>query len=264
MNQENKIARPVWQPKFDVYMASVDGAPASFVLDMGVAPHAPVQSHPLRLQVRVRLLHPLDNGLQAASELEAMGEVEDTVSGRISAVLDGIYVGRFTCESYTTYVFYLPAQAGRTTDPAPIIGDLGPYEWGWMAENDPGWDYFVGFLYPDRLSFEAMANRKLIENLEAQGDRLEVARDIDHRAYFLSLEQAATAAAELRGLGYNTDEPTLLETPKRRWALDFHRTDSLANGRPDEFCAEILNVVLPLEGTYDGWGTLTTGPVPCR
>lgn len=263
MNQKNDIDRPTWQPQFDVYMASVDGSPASFVLDMGVAPHVPVRSHPLRLQVRVRLLRPLDNGLQAASELEAMGEVEDTVSGRVSTTLDGIYVGRFTCDGCTTYVFYLPAaQAGRTEELAPIIGDLGSYEWEWMTEDDPGWDHFTGFLYPDRLSFEAMANRKLLANLEAKGDRLEVPREIDHRAYFLSPEHAATAAAELRGLGYRTDEAKLLEDPERRWALDFHRVDSLANERPDEFCAEILNVVLPREGTYDGWGTVSTGSVP--
>ena len=263
MNQTTDTARTAWQPQFDVYMTSVDGSPASFVLDMGVCPHVPVRGHPLRLQVRVRLLRPREDGLQDASELAAMGEVEDAISGRVLAALGGIYVGRFTCEGHATYVFYLPAeQAGRIDDLAPIIGDLGPYAWEWMAEDDPSWDYFTGFLYPDKLSFEAMANQKLLEDLESRGDRLEVPREIDHRAYFLSPEQAATAAAELQGLGYRTDEAKLVENPEPRWALDFHRVDTLANGRPDEFCAEILNVVLPREGTYDGWGTVITGAVP--
>jgi hypothetical protein len=38
------------------------------------------------------------------------------------------------------------------------------------------------------------------------------------------------------------------------WALTFHRNDALAGGRPDQFCAEILDIVLPEGGDYDGWG----------
>ena len=186
-----------------------------------------------------------------------MGKIEDLVSQRVSAALDGIYAGRVICEGWSTFVFYLPtARADRVHDLATVIGDLGPYEWEWMAEDDPKWDYFTGFLYPDVLSLEAMANRQLVENLEAKGDRLEVPREIDHRAYFPTLERATAAAAKLRGVGFRTDEAEVFEDDVRPWALDFHRVDSLANGRPDDFCAEILSIVLPHEGSYDGWGTV--------
>ena len=43
---------------------------------------------------------------------------------------------------------------------------------------------------------------------------------------------------------------------EERWGLQFHRDDSLADGRPDEFVAEILDVILPLGGSYDGWGAM--------
>jgi regulator of RNase E activity RraB len=259
MIDRTDMGQATWEPQFDVYMATVDGHRASFVLDMGAAPHVPVRSHPLRLQVRVRLLHPREDGLRDASELDAMGKVEDTISRRIVAELGGIYVGRVIREGWTTYVFYLPAvQAQRVENLASVIGDLKPYDWEWLAEDDPEWEYFTGFLYPDRLSFEEMANRQLLENLEAKGDRLEVPREVDHRAYFPKLEHAAAAAAKLRELGFRTDEAKLLQDDLR-WALDFRRVDALANGRPDEFCAEILNVVLSHEGTYDGWGTVVMG-----
>ncbi|SFF39684.1 Regulator of ribonuclease activity B [Nannocystis exedens] len=221
MKRKTDTGRPTWQAQFDVYLAAVDGAPASFVLDMGLAPHVPVRSHPLRLQVRVRLLHPREDGLQDASELKAMGEVEDAITGRVSAMLDGIYAGRFTCEGRTTYVFYLSAaQAVRADELASIIGDLGPYEWEWLTEDDPQWDYFTGFLYPDPLSLQAMANRQLLENLEAKGDQLELPREVDHRAYFPTREDAVAAAEDLRSVGFRTDEAKPLEDDVRRWALD--------------------------------------------
>lgn len=257
MNREKDMGRARWQPHFDVYMASIDGSPASLVLDMGAVPHAPVRSHPLRLQVRVKLLHPRDDGLQDASELQKMGEIEDTISGYISAELDGIYVGRSTCEGRTTYVFYLPAkQAERAEKLESIIGDLGPYEWAWLTESDPAWDYFTSFLYPDSVSLEAMANRQLLENLEKRGDRLEVSRDVDHLAYFSTCEHATVAAEKLRERGFRTDDVKRSEDGEHRWVLDFHRVDSLANERPDEFCAEIQNIIRQYEGFYDGWGTV--------
>jgi regulator of RNase E activity RraB len=260
MIEKTDTGQPTWEPQFDVYMAILDGHRASFVLDMGVAPHVPVKSHPLRLEVRVKLLHPREDGLRDASELAAMGQIEDLVSKRVSAGLGGIYAGRVICEGWNTFVFYLPAaHAERVEDLVAVIGALEPYEWEWLAEDDPEWDYFTGFLYPDKLSLETMANRQLVENLEAKGDRLEVTRDIDHRAYFPTLERAAAAAVKLRSIGFRTDEVGFLEDEDRPWVLDFHRVDSLANGRPDEFCAEILNIVLPHEGTYDGWGTVVTG-----
>lgn len=257
MNREKNMGRAIRQPQFDVYMASVDGSPASFVLDMGAVPHVPFRNHPLRLQVRVKLLHPREDGLQDASELEKMGEIEDTVSRHVSAQLDGIYVGRFTCEGSITYVFYLPAkQAERVEDLESIIGDLAPYEWEWLTDDDPEWDYFTKFLYPDAVSLEAMANRQLLENLEKRGDRLEVSRDVDHLAYFPTHEHATVAAEKLQELGFRTDEVKRSEDDEHRWVLEFHRVDSLANGRPDEFCAEIWSAIRPHAGSYDGWGTV--------
>jgi len=257
MNREKDMGHVIWQPQFDVYMALVDGSPASIVLDMGAVPHAPVSSHSLRLQVRVKLLHPRDDGLRDASELEKMGEIEDTLSRHVSAKLDGIYVGRFTCEGSTTYVFYLPAkQAERAEDLESIIGDLGPYAWEWLTDDDPEWDYFTSFLYPDAVSLEAMANRQLLANLEKRGDRLEVSRDVDHLAYFPTREHATVAAEKLQNLGFRTDDVKRSEDEEHRWVLEFHRFDSLANGRPDEFCAEIQNIIRQYKGFYDGWGTV--------
>jgi hypothetical protein len=172
-----------------------------------------------------------EDGLQDASELEKMGEIEDTVSRHVSAQLDGIYVGRFTCEGSITYVFYLPAkQAERVEDLESIIGDLAPYEWEWLTDDDPEWDYFTKFLYPDAVSLEAMANRQLLENLEKRGDRLEVSRDVDHLAYFPTHEHATVAAEKLQELGFRTDEVKRSEDDEHRWVLEFHRVVAACNG----------------------------------
>ncbi len=50
------------------------------------------------------------------------------------------------------------------------------------------------------------------------------------------------------------DESDEEDENDERWGLQFHRDDALADGRPDEFVGEILDIILPLDGAYDGWG----------
>ena len=68
-----------WEPSFDFYMAFVDGAPASFVIDL--AARAPVDTHPVRLHVRVKMLTPREDGLRDKSEFDALAKLEDEVVG---------------------------------------------------------------------------------------------------------------------------------------------------------------------------------------
>ena len=45
-----------------------------------------------------------------------------------------------------------------------------------------------------------------------------------------------------------------------QWSLSFQRSDSLAEGRVDDVCIEILDVLLEHDGYYDGWGVRLLGP----
>ena len=86
------------------------------------------------------------------------------------------------------------------------------------------------------------------------GNQISVAREIDHLAIFPSEKQARDAGVQLAEHGFRLDE---LEPPDdERWRLGFHRDDACDEGRPDEFVFEILDVILPFDGDYDGWGSM--------
>jgi regulator of RNase E activity RraB len=243
-----------WEPSFDVYMSDVDGAITSFVIDMAAAEHAPLATHPIRVQVRVELLRPLPNGLRDQSELEPMGKVEDTLVERLETALDAIYVGRFLGEGASNFVFYLPESArDALADLEPVIGSLGEYEPEWLDDEDPEWGFYMEFLYPDAESHERMMNRAQLTQRREIGDRLDVPREIDHFATFPSEEQAAAAGVALKGAGFRVDEPSEGEDGET-WGFEFHRDETLTDDRPDEFCAEIRDLIEPHEGEYDGWG----------
>ncbi len=237
-----------WEPSFNFYLSELEGRVVSFVVDLNAQT---LPSHPLRLQVRVPLRSPRPDGLRDSAELEPMGSVEDRIVDRLSAALDAVYVGRFVTAGSTVFVLYLPA--GASVDGCgEIIGELEPYEAQWLSESDPSWRFFHSFLYPDIYAFQSMMNRSLLEQLAAGGDSLRMPRQVDHLALFSSRAEAEQAAAALTAKGYRVGPVTDGEAGELK--LTFEREDTLADQRPDVFVAEILDVVLPLNGRYDGWG----------
>lgn len=249
-------AMPAWEQGFDIYMANVDGARTSFVVDLNAAAHAPVATHPIRVQVRVKLLRPRPDGLRDESELEGMGSVEDGIEQRLTEALDAIYVGRFLGVGATTFVFYIPQDARAVAENlGDVIGPLGEYRAEWRSEDDPKWGFYFDFLYPDEISLAWILNHALLDQRREMGDRFDVPRDVDHLALFPSRVRADAAAKALRAAGFRVDEVTRRDDVMK-FALEFHRTETLEGDRADEFCAEIRDLIKPLGGEYDGWGAM--------
>lgn len=256
------MARSRWEQDFDVYMALIEDTPASFVLDLAAAEHAPLASHPVRLQVRFAMQRPREDGLRDTSEQDALAALEDDVVSRLEEALDAIYVGRLVHGGYTELFLYVPeAQREAAVRAGDRLEGLDPYEPEWLVEDDAAWSLYREFLLPDIHSMQQIQNRRLLHELESAGDALEIPREIDHVAFFPSRAQADAAREQLAMRGFRVDDVTQDdEGDERRFGVGFHRKDALAKGRPDEFCAEILATILPLEGDYDGWGTPLVKP----
>lgn len=237
-------------PNFGFYLTNLDGQPASFVVDLNAEP---ADSHPLRLQLRVPLLRPRPDGLRDASELDPMGALEDQLVDALTGKTNALYVGRLVTRGATEFFFYLPRESGpKLDDVKGLVGDLGDYTVEYLAAEDPDWGMYTDFLYPDPYSYQAIANRSLLEQLQQAGDVMTVARTIDHLAFFETAAQAQEAATRLEAAGFDIDAPDTREDGQV--GLQFHRDDALADGQADAFVAEVLDIILPLEGSYDGWG----------
>jgi regulator of RNase E activity RraB len=247
-----------WSPNFDVYRAVVDDLPAVFLVDLAAAEHAPLETHPIRLQIRVKLASAREDGLRDAGEADAINAVEDALVQRLEARVDAVYVGRFTNAGHTVFVFYFPAAHAQEVEKSlpEMVGPLPHgYEPEWLTDEDADWDYYVQFLAPDLFAHQQIENRRVLDEMVSQGDLLDSIRTVDHLVFFPDEDAAASAAASLRESGFEVDEPSEPDG-EGRVGLEFHRPEKLSDGRPDEFCAEVLEIVVPLEGEYDGWGTI--------
>jgi hypothetical protein len=244
-----------WQPDFDVYFTQLEDRPASFVLDLAAAAHAPVATHGLRLGIRIPMKMPREDGLRDGEELPALSALEDRFVEALEQKVDAIYVGRIVHDGHTTLYLYVPAEHQEALKDLPsLTGDPGEYEPMWGVAEDPDWGLYLEFLSPGPYDAQSIWNRRLVQIFTEKGDRLDVPREIDHMAYFPSRERADEAGTALAAVGFRIDDLDEPDTEDGAWGLQFHRDDALAEGRPDEFVGEILDIILDLEGDYDGWG----------
>ncbi|MCC6899888.1 MAG: DUF695 domain-containing protein [Polyangiaceae bacterium] len=239
---------------FVFYPTEIDGQPAAIVVDLAAEP---TPTHPYCIIVRSSMREPDAEGLRSEREMSRLRAVQEALTRRLGRWVGAKFVGFLDTAGATHFAFY----AKRAADPADILAHIGKLE-GYVPEvavsNDPDWAFFVEQLYPDAYALQAIVNQLVVAELAAQGDQLGAKRPIDHAATFATKRAATAAAKKLAKAGYRVDEPVVDEDD--RLTLSFSRKDALAGDRPNLMCFEILDIVLPLAGQYEGWGTLAVTP----
>lgn len=254
------MTQPPWTPRFDFYIAALDGDPAAISLDLGAADHAPVRTHPRRLLVRIAMKQPTPDGLRSSDEADALSVVEDRLIESIAYRLEGWMVGRVVYRGNADLFFYVPSASDEdaTLLAEAIEPSCGSYDVVTHWSDDKPWEFYFEFLWPDRATMQTMSNRAVLAQLEDAGDDAAVVRAVDHYAYFEDRKTCVRIAEALREKGFVVDAPG--EREDGSWSLHFVREDALGGGRIDEVTTEILGVLGEDDGAYDGWGCPVRAP----
>ncbi len=246
-----------WPPRFEFYEALLDDDRLIILVDLGAAKHAPLPKHGLRLHVRVAMRHPREDGLRSREESEALFALEDRLVPALERELEALFLGRFVARGATTFIFMLPEERGGYVQEAlAAAGDMAPYQAHWLTKSDPSWRYYWDFLHPDPFSYQRIMNRNVLCKLEQAGDQLDQPRTVDHWAFLPGKEACRAAASKLEDKGFRCEEPRPPGDGSHatHWTLAFHLDTALHEDQADLSTWDILQVLDPLGGSYDGWG----------
>jgi regulator of RNase E activity RraB len=238
------------RPSLTFYPAEVEGSPAAFIVDLEQEPQKALST---RIIVSVPMLAPTEDGLRSEVEMAALDDVQEAIMSRLEDAFGAVHVGFYDLQGATTLVFYAPQKATPEAV-AAACGVLGAYAIDVHVDKDKAWRFYIDVLFPDAYSLQGIYNHSLIDELEADGDLLEEPRDVDHLVTFPTMAAAQKAAKRLQEANFEIDVIEADEEEEGLFALAFHRSDSLDGDRANRFSAEILDIVLPLGGEYDGWG----------
>lgn len=82
------------------------------------------------------------------------------------------------------------------------------------------------------------------------GDRLEVAREVDHFLFFRHKSDARAASVELNDDGFTSS----IERKRLTWSVEAHTASDVELDSVDRFVEHMFDLAHRHNGVYDGWG----------
>ena len=243
---------------WDFFMCHIEGAPASIRTNLALIEVAPLEGLTQRLQFYIKMQNPRPDGLSSNEEYPILCDIEDAIGEKAEAT-GAVSAGVVKSEGFLELWFYTQNAEALAKTCEEALQAFEGYQSGYNIAEDPEWEDYFGFLYPDEFSYQTMQNRKVLMQLEKNGDKMEVPREIDHFIYFkeAAQQQAFAKEAEAKGFKVRFNDDEFVEDRKAEGKEYPYMVEATREDSPldiDDIVWDLLELASPFEGNYDGWG----------
>ena len=243
---------------WDFFMCRIEGAPASIRTNLALIEVAPLEGLSQRLQFYIKMQNPRPDGLSSNEEYPILCDIEDAIGDKAEST-GAVSAGVVKSEGFLELWFYTQNAEALAKTCEEALQAFEGYQSGYNIAEDPEWEDYFGFLYPDEFSYQTMQNRKVLMQLEKNGDKMEVPREIDHFFYFkeATQQQAFAKEAETKGFKVRFNDDEFVEERKAEGKEYPYMVEATREDSPlaiDDIVWDLLELASPFEGNYDGWG----------
>ena len=243
---------------WDFFMCRIEGAPASIRTNLALIEVAPLEGLTQRLQFCIKMKNPRPDGLSSNEEYPILCDIEDAIGDKAEST-GAVSAGVVKSEGFLELWFYTQNAEALAKTCEEALQAFEGYQSGYNIAEDPEWEDYFGFLYPDEFSYQTMQNRKVLMQLEKNGDKMEVPREIDHFFYFkeAAQQQAFAKEAEAKGFKVRFNDDEFVEDRKAEGKEYPYMVEATREDSPlaiDDIVWDLLELASPFEGNYDGWG----------
>lgn len=243
---------------WDFFMCRIEGAPASIRTNLALIEVAPLEGLTQRLQFCIKMQNPTPEGFPSNEEYPILCAIEDAIGEKAEAI-GAVLAGVVRSEGFLELWFYTQNAEALAKTCEDALQTFEGYQSGYNIAEDPEWEDYFGFLYPDEFSYQTMQNRKVLMQLKKNGDKMEVPREIDHFIYFkeAAQQQAFAKEAEAKGFKVRFNDDEFVEERKAEGKEYPYMVEATREDSPldiDDIVWDLLELASPFEGDYDGWG----------
>jgi uncharacterized protein (TIGR01619 family) len=242
--------------EWDFYFCTVEDKPASIMLDLALIQKSPIESKIDFIQLSLDLKKPNEYGLTSQGEAEILYIIEDQLAEHLSVSLGGVYAGRSTTNNQRIFYFYCDSSIDYQNIVAEVMDGFSDYQYNCIAQKDPDWTFYIQFLYPSKIEYQSILNRRVLENLSKHGDDLQQEREVEHYIYFPGsderenfINKAKVEGFEIVDLNFDHSQAGF------PFGLIISRNDKVDAKSVDETVLFLVLLANECKGEYDGWET---------
>lgn len=237
---------------WEIFHTEIDGRLAFIQFDDGVAHSINQIDLPNLVKFQIEFASPAPEGLAPQSEMAVLNNLEEEISSWCEDT-GGCYVGRVTGDGCQTYFCYTAQDRLDAEMMAEHLNMHSGYEIGLGFDADPEKTAYWEGLYPTDQERRSILDMKVIESLQAQGDRADLDRTIDHFASIDTRQQADMFVNWLRKERFCIEQVAAPDEDLPFFLVAFNH-----RGRPilDEIAAHTIAIsehARSLGGRYEGW-----------
>jgi len=241
---------------WDFYFTNVDDNLASIFVDLGLITMAPMKDKPNIVWVSIQMNNPREDGLSSKEENTLLCDIEDALVAKVTSKHNSTYIGRLTSAGCRDLYFYFGDTMLYEKTISEVMVAYPKYEFEYGSKEDKEWSGYLDFLYPTPTQMQTIQNRRVIDQLEKNGDDLTKPREVDHWIYFKTETDRETYIEQISNEGFNIVEKIynkeLDETP---FVLHIKRVDYVDQNSVDEYVIYLWKLANELNADYDGWET---------
>ena len=242
--------------EWEFYFSNVNDRLGSLFVDLGLRKVAPMTDKPNVVWVSIKMNNPREDGLSSQEESELLGDIEDALVDKVISKHNSIYVGRLTSAGDRDLYFYFGDTTLYDKTISEVMVAYPKYQFDFGTKEDKEWGGYFDFLYPTPQQYQSIQNRRVIEQLEKNGDKLTKAREVDHWIYFKTETERETFLELISNDGFSiVDKDYDKELDETPYRLQIKRVDKVDQNSVDEYVIYLLKLANETNGDYDGWET---------
>lgn len=134
--------------------------------------------------------------------------------------------------------------------------NFSDYKYEIGTKVDKEWDGYLNFLFPQPEQYQRIQNRKVVDNLVKNGDKLEKKREVMHWIYFTNENDRENFIQKIASKNFKVEEKNKVKENKEfSYNLRISRIDKVDYENIDDFTIHLWKLANENNGDYDGWET---------
>jgi hypothetical protein len=241
---------------WEVYLAQYEKGAGSTLVNMSLKELAPIQTYPFLLKAGVRLAKCTPEGLPTKEEWDALHSISDKIKSTIEGLKQNKSAGTFSyqCSRMDYYYIKDTGNIRRYLEEA-FKTNFPKYEYVIEIKNDPNWEAYLTFLYPNEETREYIGNEKVVLSLSKAGDDLSKPRQVDHWLYFKTEGDRESFLRYALQEKFKLEEKGIADKSALHFKLHLSRTDKVDIASISAVTIALRRKAKECNGEYDGWET---------